>query len=111
MSQALLPLQPAPDPLPPVVDQRVARRERPSLQRMSREILAFLRERGTRGAFASEIYAMFPGARSVRTRISDVRRFIELSNTGETWHVRPASDKDVGDWWYAIWPPLPGNAR
>jgi len=89
--QRALPLVPAPAPLPPVVDQRVPAPERPRLRRMSRLIL----ERVQRGpAKASELHAMFPGARSVRTRISEVGRHV-----GPAWRSAPGRGV-VGEWVY-----------
>ena len=91
--QRALPLVPAPAPLPPVQDQRVPAPERPRLRRMSRLIL----ERVERGpAKASELHAMFPGARSVRTRISEVGRHV-----GEAWRSAPVRGV-VGEWLYWI---------
>jgi len=89
--QRALPLTPAPAPLPPVQDQRVPAPERPRLRRMSRLIL----ERVQRGpAKASELHAMFPGARSVRTRISEVGRHV-----GPAWRSAPVRGV-VGEWVY-----------
>lgn len=83
----------APAPLPPVRDQRVPKPDRPKLCRMSRLIY----ERVQQGpARASELHAMFPGARSVRTRISDVGRFV-----GPAWRSAPVKGV-VGEWIYWI---------
>jgi len=91
--QRALPLSPPPAPVPPVRDQRVPRQEQKRLRRMSRLIL----ERVTRGpARASELHAMFPGARSVRTRISEVGRHV-----GEAWRSAPVKGV-VGEWVYWI---------
>ena len=91
--QRALPLTPPPAPVPPVRDQRVPRQEQKRLRRMSRLIL----ERVTRGpARASELHAMFPGARSVRTRISEVGRHV-----GEAWRSAPVKGV-VGEWVYWI---------
>ena len=93
LGQASLPLDPAPAPVPPVIDQRVPNLDKPKLCRMSRAILDRV-ERGP--AKASELHAMFPGARSVRTRISDVGRFV-----GSAWRSAPVKGI-VGEWVYWI---------
>ena len=91
--QRALPLSPPPAPVPPVRDQRVPRQEQKRLRRMSRLIL----ERVTRGpARASELHAMFPGARSVRTRISEAGRHV-----GAGWRSAPVKGV-VGEWVYWI---------
>ena len=91
--QRALPLTAPPAPVPPVRDQRAPRQEQKRLRRMSRLIL----ERVTRGpARASELHAMFPGARSVRTRISEVGRHV-----GEAWRSAPVKGV-VGEWVYWI---------
>lgn len=94
--QRTLPLDPEPQPVPPVVDQRVPRQERPRLCRMSRLILLRL-ERGE--ALASELQAMFPGARSVRTRISNVNRWLQ----DRGGRVKSAPMRGVvGEWRYWV---------
>ena len=91
--QRALPLTPPPAPVPPVRDKRVPKQEQKRLRRMSRLIL----ERVERGpARASELHAMFPGARSVRTRISEVGRHV-----GEAWRSAPVKGV-VGEWVYWI---------
>jgi hypothetical protein len=96
--QRQLPLDPAPAPLPPVQDPQVPKAERPRLQRMARLIV----ERVEQGpARASELHAMFPGARSVRTRISDAGRFVSQPGSGRKWCSRPLKNY-VGDWEYWI---------
>jgi len=91
--QRALPLSPPAAPVPPVRDQRVPKPEQKRLRRMSRLIL----ERVTRGpARASELHAMFPGARSVRTRISEAGRHV-----GASWRSAPVKGV-VGEWIYWI---------
>jgi len=91
--QRALPLTPPPAPVPPVRDKRVPKQEQKRLRRMSRLIL----ERVERGpARASELHAMFPGARSVRTRISEVGRHV-----GAAWRSAPVKGV-VGEWVYWI---------
>ena len=91
--QRALPLTPPPAPVPPVRDKRVPKQEQKRLRRMSRLIL----ERVERGpARASELHSMFPGARSVRTRISEVGRHV-----GEAWRSAPVKGV-VGEWVYWI---------
>lgn len=91
--QRALPLAPPIAPVPPVRDQRVPKPEQKRLRRMSRLIL----ERVQRGpARASELHGMFPGARSVRTRISEVGRHV-----GAAWRSAPVKGV-VGEWVYWI---------
>jgi hypothetical protein len=91
--QRALPLDPPVAPVPSVQDQRVPRSEQKRLRRMSRLIL----ERVQRGpAMASELHAMFPGARSVRTRISEAGRHV-----GAAWQSAPVKGI-VGEWVYWI---------
>lgn len=84
-----------PQPLPPVVDQRVPRSERQRLCRMSRAILERLR---LGAALASELQAMFPKSRSVRTRISNVSAFLRSRDEGQVCS-KPVKGS-VGDWLY-----------
>ena len=103
--QQLLPLTPLAQPLPGVQDQQVPPRERPKLQRMSRAILKRLR---AGEATASELQAVFPGARSVRTRISDVNLW--LQEHGEEVQSEPVAGM-VGEWRYWLAPYEPRGAR
>lgn len=96
LRQASLDFTPPPAPEPPVRDQRVPKPSRRGLQRMSRLILERLREGP---ALSSELHAMFPGARSIRTRISDVGRW--LADHGERLHSEPVGDH-AGDWRYEV---------
>ncbi len=94
--QRPLPFTPAPEPLIQPRDQRVPKTERGPLCRMSRTILARLRQGE---ALASELQAMFPGARSVRTRISDVNLW--LQDRSEKVSSAPVAGM-VGEWRYWI---------
>lgn len=86
-SQIDLDFAPRPAPLPPVVDQRVPREDRARLCRMSRAILERLR----RGAATNrELAAMFPDGAAWRTRVSDVRRYLE--HQGETVAGEPLGE-------------------
>ena len=87
-------------PVPPVQDQRVPRRERRKLTRMSRAILDRL-EKGH--VTATEIHCMFPGARSVRTRISDVTCWLRaevLAGRDSRVLKSRALSGTVGEWLY-----------
>ncbi len=97
LRQAVLRLDPPAAPVPPVVDQRVPRGEARKLTRMSRTILELL-ERG-RPVLASDIHNLFHGARSVRTRISDVGLW--LPSTGRLLRSEPVKGI-VGEWRYWI---------
>ena len=77
--QAALDFTPPPAPVPPVQDQRVPREERLRLGRMSRAILDRLR---MGGATNRELAAMFEPAAAWRSRLSDVRKY--LQHQGET---------------------------
>ena len=95
--QAVLDFAPPAAPLPPVQDQMVPSRERLKLCRMNRVILERLRHGS---ATASALQAMFPGARSVRTRISDVSLWLQRHE-----RQRVASEPvrgAVGEWVYWI---------
>ncbi len=94
--QRPLPFAPPADPLIQPRDQRVPKTERGPLCRMSRTILARLRQGE---ALASELQAMFPGARSVRTRISDVNLW--LQDRSEKVSSAPVAGI-VGEWRYWI---------
>lgn len=78
--QAALDFTPAPEPVPPVRDQRVPRHERPRLGGMAARIVEMLRARPvvTNREFAEE----FPPGAAWRTRISDARLWLERH--GET---------------------------
>jgi len=83
-----------PQPLPPVVDQRVPAREARRLCRMSRVVLDLLRE----GPISNRGLAQsFPPGAAWRTRVSDVRQW--LSGQGETVRHR---DCGGGLVWYWI---------
>lgn len=74
MTQQPLPLEPAAEPVPPVVDQRVPFRERPRLTWQSVQILERLR----RGPVTNrELAQMFPPGAAWRTRLSDCRLWLE----------------------------------
>lgn len=94
--QAALDFEPAPAPLPPVVDQRVPAAEQRRLCRMAATILDELRNGP---ALASALHGLFPGSRSVRTRISDVGRYLKAH--GQRLHSEPVAGM-VGEWRYWI---------
>jgi hypothetical protein len=66
-------------PLPPVIDQRVPVTERKRLSGMSLQILERLRHSSATNRDFAE---MFPPGAAWRTRVSDVRRWLERQ--GET---------------------------
>ena len=77
--QHSLPLEPALSPLLPVQDQRVPRVERQRLSLQSQHILEALR----RGPVMNrELAEMFPPGTAWRSRVSDVRQWLE--RRGET---------------------------
>ena len=82
---------------PRVVDLARPPAEQPKLVRMSRRILGRL-EQGS--ALASELQALFPTARSVRTRISNVSAFLRSHEWGE---VKSEPVRGVaGEWRYHL---------
>lgn len=94
MTQGTLDFTPAPQILPPVVDPQVPKRDARRLGGMALRILERLRERPvTNPEFAS----LFPPGAAWRTRVSDVRKFLEAQ--GETVATRELSP---GLWEYRI---------
>jgi hypothetical protein len=77
--QRSLPLDPAPEPVPPVVDQRVPLEDALVLAGHNALVLARLREGPAAGADLERLLG--PGS-AWRTRVSDVRRW--LRRRGET---------------------------
>jgi hypothetical protein len=73
-------------PLPPVIDQRVPVTERKRLSGMSLQILERLRDGG---ATNRELARMFPEGAAWRTRVSDVRKWLEKGGETITSEVFP----------------------
>ena len=89
LGQASLPLDPAPAPVPPVIDQRVCAADRAKLTGDNARILERLRRGPATGAQLAAWLCDEAGANASawRTRVSDVRLWLQR-HTGETVATR-----------------------
>ena len=95
--QRLLDFTPEPQPVPPVVDQRVSRRD---VARLRGHNLRIYNRLKTGPATNVELAALLGPAAAWRTRVSDVRRYME-KHEGLTITAR---ELERGVWEYAIAP-------
>jgi hypothetical protein len=93
--QHSLPLAPAPEPIPPVQDQRVSPADRPRLKGHNAKVLERLR---WGAATNTELALLLGPAAAWRTRVSDVRLWLQR-HTGETI---VAEERKRGLWMYRI---------